>query len=578
MNIPRIHKIFNNPYIPFYCVCIFALLAVYLLYDNQFNKRVEGSIEIRLPFRSVGDRGHIFFTDKNDADHLVASTHFGYNLVISPLQLGDSKEIYEHLSEEIDLDQDIFFSKIQNDESQYEIIKRDLPESVRERIEKRISDYDLTGVWLESFKKREYIHGSLGSHVIGFVSVDDNDTTLGQYGIENTFNDVLTASNKTAQSPGDTLLEQLNELPPRGSDRAGNVFLTIDINVQKEIETQLRNVKQKWGAKKVGGIVMNPHDGSVIAMGAVPTFDPNNFSKVADYRVFNNPNVQDVYEMGSVFKALTVAIGLDSGRVSRNDTYTDHGSLTIDNRTISNYDGVGRGKNIPIQTILSQSLNTGAVFLLQKTTIGVYKDYLDRFRFNDVTRIDLPKEIPGLVDNLETGQEIEFATASYGHGIAITPIAAAKAFSSLANGGFIVEPHVLSRVEQPRKGGLISGTLTKNTRERKRIFREKITDQVTEYLIRVYDYAMLGGLLRNPQYSIAAKTGTAQLVDPATGEYAEGKFLHSFFGYFPARDPQYIIFLFAVDPKAKFASETLARPFSDLTDFLIAYYAIPPDR
>ena len=111
------------------------------------------------------------------------------------------------------------------------------------------------------------------------------------------------------------------------------------------------------------------------------------------------------------------------------------------------------------------------------------------------------------------------------------------------------------------------------------MFHRDTTDQITDYLVYLYDKVLLGGSLRNEQYSIAAKTGTAQLADRETGKYAEGKFLHSFFGYFPAYNPSYIVFIFTVDPKeASFASQTIAEPFDKLSDFIIRHYAIPPDR
>ena len=409
------------------------------------------------------------------------------------------------------------------------------------------------------------------------MSVDENQATRGQYGVENIFDDVLSSANRIPKTASATVLEQLGELPPQDErSSAGNVTLTIDINVQRQLEAQLRRIQYNWGAQKVGGIVMNPNDGSIIAMGAVPSFNPNTYGQVTDYSVFNNPIIEDVYEMGSVFKALTTAIGLDSGRVSLRDSYTDYGQVTIGGEVISNYDNRGRGPNTSIQTILSHSLNTGAVFMLQKIGIGTYKDYMDEFRFDSITQIDLPKEVGGLVENLNSNREIEFATASFGQGIAVTPIAAARAFATLANGGFLVQPYVTKDIEQPRVGGVISGR--NFTRERKRIFNQSTTEEVTELLTNVYDRGILGGSLRNSRYSIAAKTGTAQLVDPQTGKYAENKFLHSFFGYLPASKPKYLIYFFAVDPKTKYASTSLSHPFAALANYIISYYAIPPDR
>ena len=140
------------------------------------------------------------------------------------------------------------------------------------------------------------------------------------------------------------MLDQLGELPSKTErPSAGNVTLTIDINVQRQLEAQLRRIQYNWAAEKVGGIVMDPHDGSIIALSAVPTFDPNNYGKITDYSIFNNPIVEDVYEMGSVFKALTAAIGFDSKKVLLRDTYNDTGRVIVDEEVITNFDGRGRG-------------------------------------------------------------------------------------------------------------------------------------------------------------------------------------------------------------------------------------------
>lgn len=576
---------FNNlktgrPYIVFYMVVAVAIVSIFILYDNQFNKKIERSTGILLPFGSVGNRGNIYFTDKNNERHLAATTHFSYNLNISPLEIEDAEELYEHLSEEVEIDKKSFFKSAKKEGGdEYETIKRDIPESIQKKVQEKINQYGLKGVWLEPFKKRVYINNSLAAHGLGFVSIDSNQIARGQYGVENVFDNVLSSSNKIGRTATGTILEQIGELPPQGERvSAGNITLTIDINVQRQLEKQLRRIQHSWAATKVGGLVMNPHDGSIVALGSVPTFNPNSYREVVDYSIFNNPIVEDVYEMGSVFKALTIAIGLDSGKISTNSAYTDHGRVTVDEEVITNHDGRGRGKNTSIQTILSQSLNTGAVFVLRKIGIGTYKDYLNEFQFDSITRIDLPKEIPGLVDNLNSNREIEFATASFGQGIAVTPIAATQAFASLANGGFVVQPYIVKNIEQPRTGitGIISGKGF--ARERKRVFNESTTKKVSTLLTGVYDKGILGGSLRNPRYRIAAKTGTAQLVNPNTGKYADNKFLHSFFGYLPASKPRYLIFLFAVDPKTKYASTSLSSSFSALTNYLISYFAIPPDR
>lgn len=569
---------YRSPYLVFYLVIAVALVTAVLLFDNQVNRYKEPSRGFILPFRSVGNRGHIFFTDKDGNRHLAATTHFGYNLTISPLEIEDAEEVYEHLNQETPIDREQFFASARKQAGdEYEVIKRNIPEPLKERIEERVRAYGLKGVWLESFRRREYPFGSLGAHVLGFVSIDTENRMRGQYGIEKLFDEALSGENRAPRDAKVTLLKQLGELDKQDpAILAGNVILSLDVHVQRHLERVLGNFYTRWGAQKVGGIVMRPKTGEIVALGAQPTFDPNAFSKVTDYLVFNNPIVEDIYEMGSVFKALTMAIGIDSGAISPSDTYNDRGSVTVEGETISNHDFRGRGPRTTMQTVLSHSLNTGAIHILQETGIETYQRYFEEFDFDGITKIDLPKETTGFTDNLSTNREVEFATASFGQGIAVTPIAAIRAFSALANEGVIVQPYTVQRVEQPKIGGVIFGTT--RAREERKVFQKKTAQQVTAMLVRAFDTGLGGGAFTNPRYSIAGKTGTAQLVDPETGGYAEGKTLHSFFGYVPATSPEFIVFLFAVNPGANFASTTLPAPFRSITDFLISYYGIPPDR
>ena len=192
-------------------------------------------------------------------------------------------------------------------------------------------------------ERREYPYNALGAHVIGFVSVDEYDMMRGQYGVENIFDDVLSGTKRSVKPTVATVLEEIEGGGEEVPILTGNILLTIDINVQREIDRQIKNIQERWNAKKVGAIVLDPNDGRVVAMGSVPGFNPNTYNTVRDYSVFNNSAVEEVYEMGSVFKALTAAIAIDSGSVSPNANYNDRGSVVVDGQIISNYDKRGRG-------------------------------------------------------------------------------------------------------------------------------------------------------------------------------------------------------------------------------------------
>ena len=186
----------------------------------------------------------------------------------------------------------------------------------------------------------------------------------------------------------------------------------------------------------------------------------------------------------------------------------------------------------------------------------------------------MPGEIAGIVTNLDKPQEIDLATASYGQGIALTPIMMVRALTALANKGVLSSPHLVKKINY--KIGL-SKKIEISPGER--VISEETAEKITKMLVGVVDKALLGGSVKMKEYSIAAKTGTAQISKKDTGGYEESAFLHSFFGYFPAYDPKFLIFLYALRPEgATFASETLTRPFMDIVKFLIGFYEIPPDR
>ena len=304
-----------------------------------------------------------------------------------------------------------------------------------------------------------------------------------------------------------------------------------------------------------------------------PTFDANNLSGEEFTSILSNPLVENIYEMGSIIKTLTMAAGLDSGAVTAKTTYYDHGFIDIDEYTISNFDSKGRGR-VNMQEVLRQSLNTGAVFVSSEMGNDVFAKYMKSYSIGEETGIDLPNESAGLISNLDSPRNIEYATASFGQGIAMTPIATVRALSVLANGGVLVTPHI-AQVIKYRNG--LSKKVSFNDGER--VIKEASSREITRMLVKVVDEALLGGTVKITNYSIAAKTGTAQIAKVDERGYYDDRFLHSFFGYFPAYDPEFLIFLYTVEPKqVRYASQTLTHPFIDIVKFLTNYYAIPPDR
>jgi cell division protein FtsI (penicillin-binding protein 3)/stage V sporulation protein D (sporulation-specific penicillin-binding protein) len=228
-----------------------------------------------------------------------------------------------------------------------------------------------------------------------------------------------------------------------------------------------------------------------------------------------------------------------------------------------------------MQEVLSQSLNTGVAFITGKMGNKKLREYfLDKYKMGEETGIDLPGEVAGLVSNLDSPRDIEYMTASFGQGIALTPIATVRALATLANGGKLVQPHIVKKIRY--KTGL-SKTFD-YTDEIEQVLKPESAEEVTRMLVKVVDEVLAGGKEKMEHYSIGVKTGTAQIAKPRGGYY-EDRYLHSYFGYGPAYDAKFIVFLMTIEPKqAKYASQTLTEPFMDIMKYLLNYYDVPPDR
>ena len=553
-------------------ICLFALLiisklfSIQIIHGKEFTERADR--QYATPTNNMFERGSIFFKSKDNEFVSAASTISGFKVAINPKEISETSLIYEKINSIIPLDRDSFFAKANKKSDPYEEIANRLNKDLADKI----SALKLPGVSVYREKWRFYPGNELAAHFLGFVGFQGNELS-GRTGIERYYNGVLSRNNQDLYV--NFFAEVFSDISRTlfdKSNKEGDIITTIEPTVQNDLEKELQDVMKGWRSDAVGGIIINPKDGSIYAMAHLPAYDLNNYSKVKDFSVFSNPIVESVFEFGSSIKALTMAAGLDAGVVSAETTYNDKGFLILNNRQINNFDKKARGI-VSMQEVLNQSLNTGSVFVMQSLGKERFKKYMLSYGVAEKTGIDLPTEISGLVGNLESGKEVEYATASFGQGIAFTPIEAVRAFSVLANGGYLITPHLVSEIDYT--DGLKSKT---KISPGQRVLSEKSAEEITKMLVTVVDKALLGGTVRQEHYSIAAKTGTAQMSSP-DGGYYEDRYLHSFFGYFPAYNPKFLILLYNINPKgAQYASHTLTEPFINLVKFLIDYYNVAPDR
>lgn len=553
---------------------VFAFLLITRLYFVQVVDASEYLLRAEKQYMSSSqelfNRGSIYFTRKDGSLLSAASLATGFTVAMRPSDIKDPEAAYNALSAHIELDRDAFLASAARTDDPYEVVAKRVPEDAGKAIEV----LEIPGIRLERERWRSYPAKTQAAQSIGFVAFDNDNDLAGRLGLERYYEDVLSRKNEGLF--GNFFAELFANLDSVVVDareaRSGDIITTIDPVVQEKLDQVLMNVNAKYGSIETGAIIMDPKTGEIIALDTYPSFDLNDFAN-GDSAHFGNPLVEGRYEFGSIVKALTMAAGLDAGAVTPDTTYNDTGCTTLNNKTFCNYDLKARGV-VPMQEVLSQSLNMGASFIALQTGRERFREYFKKLGMGEETGIDLPSEIPGTIDNIEKSpRDIEYATASFGQGIAQTPVEMVKAMGALANGGEVVTPHLVRAV---RLQSGLERELSWGGNER--VFSKKAVEDTTRMLVKVVDTKIANGTKKIPEMSVAAKTGTAQVAGPG-GEYYENLYFHSFFGYFPAYEPKYIILLYTRHPQGvQYASETLVEPFFDLTHFLINYYAIPPDR
>ena len=500
-----------------------------------------------------GDRGDLFIQDKNGNLYTLAANQKIPFVFISPPEIENKDEAIAVLTQVLGVKEDILLAKFQKTESLFELVKKRITSEEKERIRKA----EIPGVYIGQENVRYYPQETLASHIVGFTNSDG----IGQYGIEEYYNDTLEGKEglrQTVKNPASYLSRVLQNTIEDGSD----LILTLDLNIQTRAETLLVKAHEKLKFTEGTIIVIDPQDGRIFALANFPVFDPNKYSQVEELEIFQNSAVQKIFEPGSVMKAITIASAIDQGKITPETTYQDKGTVTISGRTIYNYDQKTYGKQT-IAQVLAHSINTGAVFAEQQLGHRDFLKYLEKFQFFAPTNIDTAGEIYSENEVLKNGYDINFATASFGQGIAITPIQLIRSYTALANKGKLVVPFlVASRHKQHKQTQILSA---------------QTAIDVTTMLVDAVDQNRVGKI---PGYYIAGKTGTAQIPWSVLGVNKAGyseETVQSFLGYFPAYNPQFLILVKLDRPQTKAAGASAIPIFKDLAEYLMIYYQIPPD-
>jgi len=542
---------------------LFALQIVdHKKYESMAARQHNVSEEI-LP-----ERGSIFMQDKYGTLIPVALNKIQKNLIAMPSRVQDKESAAQMLSEEFGIKKDILLPKLSKENDFYEIIAKKIDLEKAEELIQKLPD----GFTFEEEERRVYPHGELASSIIGFVSMEE-DREIGRYGVERERERDLSGSKGFLEGAKDAsgflvaLGRRILNPPTDGSE----IILTLDFNIQKKAEEVLEDVVKKWKPISGMALVMDPKTGKILAEAVRPGFNPNEFSKEKDFSVFLNPLAESTYELGSVLKPLTMAGAIEERVVGPKSTYEDLGFAKIGGYTIRNFDNKAHGVQTMTQ-VIEDSLNTGMVYVSKLLGQEKHLNYLKKFGLGEKTDIDLPGEVSGNISNLEFGREIDFATASFGQGIALTPMQTARAIGALANGGVLMRPFVVEKIRDDSGGETVTETGTQG-----QVVSKETAEEMTKMLVST---VRLGfeNKARIKGYFVAGKTGTAQ-VPRKDGKGYSDKVIHTFVGYAPAFNPRFLVMLQMNEPQGnRFAANTLTPAFHDLAEYILNYYEIPPDE
>jgi cell division protein FtsI/penicillin-binding protein 2 len=349
------------------------------------------------------------------------------------------------------------------------------------------------------------------------------------------------------------------------------VVLTIDRAVQDFVEQKLRAAVDRFHAKAGSVIVMDPYSGEIIAMASLPDFDPNNYGEVKNYDFFTSQAISSAYEPGSIFKTIAMAAALNEGVVTPDTTETFGAYVEVDGQKIWTATRQAYGRETMTQ-VLENSDNVAMVWVIQKLGKDAFYRYLRAFGYGVQTGVEMENEATGFVKSKHNLPEIDFVTMSFGQGIMVTPIQFVTSLACVANGGKLIQPHIVKKII--RENGKEEVTQSKVIRE---VLTPKTARQVGEMMVSVVENGH-GKQARVKGYNVAGKTGTAQVADE-NGVYSYSKHIGSFGGFAPLEDPRFVMLVRLDEPQGvAWAEESAAPLFGEIASFLLKYYQVPPTK
>lgn len=528
-------------------VPIFCLGKLQLIEGQHFKEKIE---DLENPQVIIPKRGNIYVTDKNGNLYLIASTKKVYDIYYNPKKAKDIKL-------ELDKIANIINNQIPTITTNTSIL---LAKEQDEKIVKSLKKLNLDSLFFEEYYLRTYPEKNFLSTILGFCVLNEDKILEGKYGLEKFYNEFLKGDIGINYRPG----KIQNAI--YGSD----LILNVDYFVQKYAEKILSEGIEKFQA--TGGLlVVTTKDGKIIAAAEYPNYDLNEFNKIRDYDIFLTKLTKN-YEPGSVMKTITFLAGLEENVYKPEDTYYDAGYVELNGWKISNFDKKGRG-TIELKTAFEQSLNTGAIYIEKLLGHSRFLNYLKKLKIDKKPTIDLPYLESGNLSNLENRdfRDVNYATASYGHGISLTPAHLISAFTSFANNGNFYSLMFVEKIISPDK---------KETFQKTNIIGNLASSKSINKMKELLELVTINGsgkYAKTVGYKIGGKTGSAFIPYKDKKGYSNDV-INTYIALFPLTNPKFIIYVRIDKPNQGLALVTTVPIAKKMIDYLINYYNLQPDN
>lgn len=488
-----------------------------------------------------------------------------YGVYLEPKNLEDEKKTVDILSYELEIP----FASIAGKLTDRSLLWLPVIHQITEPKMESLKSYKLKGLGFIDETKRYYPEGSMAANLLGFVGKNSNGDDQGYFGIEGYYNQQLKGRDgrimEEVDPAGNPILSGEHQKIPAENGRDLKLFL--DKTVQFIAEKQLMKGIEIYGAKGGSVIIMDPKTGGILAMASYPSYEPDSYQKYLS-ELYKNPAVSGSYEPGSTFKVLIMATAINEGKVKPDTVMDEDGPVEIGGYKINTWNQKYHGK-ISMSQVLDYSSNVGMVFVEKKLEKDIYLRYIENLGFGKVTGVDLQDETSPDLRPKNKWYEIDYATASFGQGIAVTPLQMIRAVASIANGGKLMEPHVVKEIKLPNEK-----VVTIAPKMIRQIFKPEVASILSEMMVSAVDNGETK-FLKPAGFRIAGKTGTSQI--PIAGHYDTEKTITSFVGFAPVDNPEFVMLVTLREPTSSpWGSETAAPIFFAIAKELFSYLRISP--